>query len=71
MRKKTIYWQWSAGGAIRVGKMKAVFWGKNPQWELYDISKDNNESNNLAQSKPEMLESMKKNWQDWRASTTP
>ena len=71
MRKKPIYWQWSAGGAIRVGKMKAVFWGKNPQWELYDISKDNNESNNLAQSKPEMLESMKKNWQDWRASTTP
>ena len=70
-RKKPIYWQWSAGGAIRIGKMKAVFWGKKNQWELYNLSKDNNESHDLAQSMPEMLESMKKQWKEWLISTQP
>ena len=71
VRKNPIYWQWAAGGAIRIGKMKAVFWGRNNQWELYNLAKDNNESNDLAQSMPEMLESMKKQWKEWLISTQP
>lgn len=70
-RENPIHWQWAAGGAIRIGKMKAVFWGENPQWELYNLAKDRNESNDLAPSMPEMLESMKKKWQEWRISTQP
>ena len=44
-RRKPIFWQWSAGGAIRDGDMKAVFWGRGDKrkWELYDLSKDSNE----------------------------
>jgi arylsulfatase len=66
-RGKPIFWQWSAGGAIRDGDMKAVFWGKKASdtWELYDLSKDLNESDNLAKKMPEKLTSMKQNWQAW------
>jgi arylsulfatase len=66
-REKPIFWQWSQGGAIREGDMKAVFWGKKAKdsWELYDLSKDLNESENLAKSMPAKLTSMQENWRAW------
>ncbi len=71
VRENPVYWQWADGGAIRIGEMKAVFWGENRQWELYNLAKDGNESNDLAPSMPEMLESMKKNWHQWCIATQP
>ncbi len=66
-RKKPVFWQWSRGGGIRDNKMKAVFWGK--QWELYDMSKDRNESHDLSAAYPEKLKTMKKQYTDWYGST--
>ena len=42
-------------------------------WELYDLSKDRSESNNLAKTHPEKLESMIKFWteQAERTQVTP
>ena len=34
------------------------------KWELYDLSKDISEENNLAQSNPEQLEEMIKIWEE-------
>jgi len=56
-RKQPIFWQWSRGGGIRKGNMKAVFWNK--KWELYDMSENHNETKDLAANKPELLQNMK------------
>ncbi len=68
-RGKPVYWQWKNGAAIRDGAMKAVRWGK--EWELYDLSSDRNESNNLASRNPEKLQAMVKSWQMWFDAVAP
>ena len=65
-RGKPIFWQWKQGAAIRDGDLKAVRWGED--WELYDISKDRNESRNLAAKEPERLANLVRQWKDWYAS---
>lgn len=65
-RGKPIFWQWKQGAAIRDGNYKAVRWGED--WELYDISKDRNESRNLAAKEPERLANLAQQWKDWYAS---
>lgn len=68
-RGQPVFWQWKNGAAIRNADMKAVRWGK--EWELYDISRDRNETRNLAGASPEMLESMVKAWENWFAEVAP
>lgn len=71
-RGKPIFWQWSQGGAIRDGDMKAVFWGRGAtaEWELHDLSKNLNETENLAGEMPERLEGLKQQWHAWFAGVT-
>jgi len=66
-RKKPIFWQYGDGGGVRDGKMKAVFYDKT--WELHDMSQNRNETDDLSQKKPELLNSMIKQWQKWYDST--
>ncbi len=66
-RKEPLFWKWSIGGAVREGDMKAVFWGRNRDWELYDLSEDRNEKNDLAKEKPQQLKTLVKKWQAWYA----
>jgi arylsulfatase A-like enzyme len=73
-RQKPIFWQWSSGGAIRDGDFKAVFWGGRKDgkvWELHDMSKVLNETNNLAKLQPEKLEALKAKWEAWYKSVNP
>ncbi|WDE95398.1 arylsulfatase [Lentisphaera profundi] len=62
-RSKSLFWQWQRGGAIRDKNWKAVFWNKN--WELFDMSKDQNEAHDLASQYPEKLQAMKKSYHAW------
>ncbi|XOV92549.1 MAG: arylsulfatase [Bacteroidota bacterium] len=62
-RDKPIYWQWSRGGGIREGNIKAVFW--NDQWELYDLTNNPNETNNLSNVEPEKLQDLINKWERW------
>jgi arylsulfatase A-like enzyme len=66
-REKPLFWQWRRGGAVRDGEMKAVF--NNNTWELFDLSKDRNESNDLSAQYPEQLQEMKRMWAEWYDST--
>ena len=52
---------------LRKGDFKAVFWGRKGErnWELYDLSKDRNEMNNLAEVYPERLMELKIKWESW------
>jgi hypothetical protein len=43
-----------------MGKWKAVKPDKKTNWELYDLSKDIGETNNLASVNPEVIARMKK-----------
>lgn len=67
-RTEPIYWQWSQGGAIRDGDLKAVFWGKQKSWELYNLSTDPNESHNLADTRADALKPLVEKWQAWMAT---
>jgi arylsulfatase len=40
------------------------------EWELYDFSKDENETHDLAAAKPEKLKAMKQQWQEWYDSVS-
>jgi len=37
------------------------------EWELYQLSKDKNETTNLAAMKPEIVKSMRITWEKWYA----
>lgn len=68
IRNKPIFWHfddWQSDvwGGVRNGDWKAVFW--EDDWELFDLSKDHNESNDLSSVYPERMSSLKKLYQDW------
>jgi len=81
-RKNPIFWEWSQGGAVRDGKWKLVtksFKQKNKRmkdkskarigWELYDVSVDITEMNDLAKQNPEVVQRLDQLWRKWYAES--
>ena len=60
----TLYWEHVGGKAIRIGdwKMSAQ---RRADWELFDLSVDRTEMNNLAEEHPERVETMNALWEEW------
>jgi len=63
---------WRQGGrtALRQGDWKLVNMTRNlepPKWELYNVTKDLSEANDLADKEPERLDQMKRAWSEWNA----
>jgi arylsulfatase A len=56
---KFLYWEHQQQVAVRMGNYKAVKPGKNKPFELYDLSKDISEKNNIAEERPGLLNQMK------------
>jgi arylsulfatase A-like enzyme len=54
-KHKYLFWGGAATRAVRMGKWKAVKPGKKNNWELYDLSKDIGETNNLASAHPDVM----------------
>ena len=54
-----LYWELGAQTAVRMGNWKAIRPRKNGAWELYDLSQDVSEQNNLAASHQDTLATMK------------
>jgi arylsulfatase len=73
IEREAIYWEHEGNRAIRVGDWKLVAKGANGPWELYDISKDRSEQNDLADSQPARVQLMASMWQVWaeRANVLP
>lgn len=64
---RQLAWYWAGNRALRQGDWKLV-WDKlnpNKQWELYDLSVDRCELNNLAAEQPERVEKMTQDWFAW------
>ena len=50
-----LYWELSGWVAVRQGNWRAVKPARSPAWELYDVSRDPSESNDLATAEPKRL----------------
>ncbi len=83
-RGKPVFFEWQNGKAVIDGKWKLVIqtyrskdresglWDFSSQeWELYDLSKDSTEINNLATSNPDKLAEMIKKYEAWWTSVEP
>jgi arylsulfatase A len=70
----TYYWHYPhyanqgnrPGGAIRDGKWKLIEFYDRDRRELFDLSKDISESQNLALDQPEVVKDLAKKLDDWR-----
>ncbi len=60
--RDSLWWLHEDNLALRVGNWKIVAAGKDSPWELYDLSGDRAEANNLASAKPEMVRELADVW---------
>jgi arylsulfatase A-like enzyme len=60
-----LFWQHSQGAAVLQNKWKLVR-VKNKPWELYNLSVDPVEMNNLAKKHPERVDELSLLWEEWR-----
>lgn len=63
-RETPIFWEWRNGKAIRKGKWKLVSDDNGP-WELYDMTIDQTETNDLVEKFPEIVEGLIADWENW------
>jgi arylsulfatase len=66
----SIWWLHEGNRALRVGDWKIVAAGNDSPWELYDLSFDRSESENLARNKPEKVSEMAEIWKKQLAEFT-
>lgn len=60
--REEIWWQHEGNRAIRVGDWKLVAAGEKADWELYDLSADPSETNDLAEEHPEKVRELAQRW---------
>lgn len=58
-----LWWSHENNNAIRAGNWKAVQTSSQP-WELYDLSKDRSETENLAETDPQRLKRLTDRWDE-------
>ncbi|MEO0477177.1 MAG: arylsulfatase [Planctomycetota bacterium] len=59
-----MFFRFSTNRAVRVGDMKLVSFRNSP-WELYDLSSDRTELNNLAKDRPKLVKELSGKWYNW------
>ncbi|MGB0768214.1 MAG: arylsulfatase, partial [Phycisphaeraceae bacterium] len=59
-----MFFRFAENRAVRVGDNKLVSFRGSP-WELYDLSKDRTELNNLASENPAMVTMLSETWHHW------
>jgi arylsulfatase len=63
--RRSLAWEHFGHAAWREGHLKAVRPGFGKAWELYDLTQDPLELEDLAASRPEELEKLTRSWQTW------
>ena len=66
-QQRTLYWQHLNHSAVRDGNWKLVTLNDRDQsqWELYDLSEDRSETDNLAAEHPEIVARLSRKWRTW------
>jgi arylsulfatase A-like enzyme len=72
IERDAIFWEHERNRAVRVGDWKLVSKHSGP-WELYDISKDRVEGNDVASANPERVKALTDKYDAWakRARVEP
>ncbi len=65
--RDALFWEHEGNAAVRAGDWKLVRAGKNSPWELYDMSKDRTEANDLTAAHPETAKDLAAKWEAWAA----
>lgn len=60
-----MYWEHGGNAAIRKDNWKAIHSINKGTWELYDLSKDRSEINDLASQYPKIINELKEEWYKW------
>ncbi|MEM8668887.1 MAG: arylsulfatase [Planctomycetota bacterium] len=73
LERDALYWEHEGNRAIRKGNYKLVAKGANGSWELYDISKDRSEQNDLSDEMPKLAADLADQWMAYaeRADVLP
>ncbi len=62
IEREAIYWEHEGNRAVRVGNHKLVAKGVKGKWELYDMSVDRSEQNDLSSLDPEQVKKLSDMW---------
>jgi arylsulfatase A-like enzyme len=73
IKRDALFWEHEGNAAVRVKDWKLVRFGRQGAWELYDLSKDRSELNDLAAAQPKRAKTMAAKWEAWaeRARVKP
>lgn len=63
---QSFYFDYQSHSALRMGKWKIVREEPSKEWQLFNLNQDVQESNNLADSHPEIVESLIRERQRWQ-----
>ena len=63
--ERPIFFEHFGKAAMRLGDWKLVRGGRDESWELYNMTEDRTETQNLANEHPERVESLKQMWKHW------
>lgn len=68
-RSKPLFWEWRNGQAVRDGDWKLVREGLDNEWDLYNVTLDPTETNNLADDFPDRVMKMDEEFRHWKSNT--
>ncbi len=66
-RKVPLFWEHEGNRAVRDGDWKLVARGKMGTWQLYNLSKDRSELEDLSRDHPERVSELSGAWEAWAA----
>ncbi|MBO21654.1 MAG: hypothetical protein CMM26_04655 [Rhodospirillaceae bacterium] len=58
-------WRTTPASALRRGPYKVIHFFEDDRWEVYDLSSDASETNDLAGARPELTEALRSGLQTW------
>jgi arylsulfatase A-like enzyme len=67
---ETLFFEHEGGAAVRSGDWKLVRLNPRRLWELYDLSSDRTETQNIANREPERVKELSAAWERWYNEVT-
>ena len=69
-RDNPLFWEWRDSRAVRDGEWKLVKHGIERDWDLFNVTEDPTETNNLCKDFPEKVKEMDQQFRQWKIETS-